>query len=380
MKMFVLIVTALMLTACQHGFVPISQRTMFEKEGKSAALGHRRPIEESGKKGSEVYVKKEAIEIVPTETKNYTGSLLFEKSPNTYLFTSPPRAEVGEFLDVFVMVNRKDKAPAAAAAAAPAGAGAAAGAAPADPAAKGDQIQDELIAALPKLEPGTADAKMPSSIKMKVVKKLENGDVIVEAARASQNEWEANSQRATARIPYLKVQGDGEITTKDLADVHWQESTNGQITERESHTWEDEYSMRWAGFDEARSKVAIDLENKRKDLEKVKDRLRDKIVNVGRERNKLAVEKNKVADLRKEAEDKLNELSSKNAQQESQIEQQKDIIRKQEKIIEEAASAQVSLVSDDPKDKDKEKEKAKDKEKDKTEAKDKKEKTKPEAK
>ncbi|MES2744578.1 MAG: hypothetical protein V4655_04085 [Bdellovibrionota bacterium] len=368
MKIFALIATALMLTACQHGFVPISQRTMFEKEGKSAALGHRRPIEESGKKGSEVYVKKEAIEIVPTETKNYTGSLLVEKSPNTYLFTSPPRAEVGEFLDVFVTVNRKDKAPAATAAPAT----------PADPAAKGDQIQDELIAALPKLEPGTADAKMPSSIKMKVVKKLENGDVIVEAARASQNEWEANSQRATARIPYLKVQGEGEITTKDLADVHWQESTNGQITERESHTWEDEYSMRWAGFDEARSKVAIDLENKRKDLEKVKDRLRDKIVNVGRERNKLAVEKNKVADLRKEAEDKLNELSSKNAQQESQIEQQKDIIRKQEKIIEEAANAQVSLVSDDPKDKDKEKEKSKDREK--SENKDKKEKSKPEAK
>lgn len=337
MKILLLAFAVLSLTACQHGFVPISQRTMYEKEGKNAALGHRRPIEES-KKSQEVYTKRETIEIVPTEAKNYTGSLLVEKSPNTYLFTNPPRGDVGEFLDIYVMVNRKEKAPATTAAAP---------ATPQDAAAKGKQVQDELIAALPSLEPGTADAKMPSSIKMKVVKKLPNGDIIVEAARASQNEWEANSLRATGRIPYMKVQGEGEITTMDLADVHWTESQNGTITERESHTWEDEYSMRWAGFDEARSKIAIDLENKQKELEKVKDRLKDKIVNVGRERNKLAAEKNKVEDLRREAEDKLNELTSKNSQQEQQIEQQKEIIKKQEKIIEEAASSQMNILPAD---------------------------------
>jgi hypothetical protein len=347
MNMHFSIVAILFLIGCQHGFVPISQRTMFEKEGKSAALGHRRPIEEQSNRGSEVYLKKETIDIVPTETKNYTGSLLREKSPNAYLFTEPPRGEVGEFLDVFVVVNRKDKA------SPPPAAGANASGSPMPGTAKSDKLQDELIAALPKLEPAASDAKMPSLVKMKVIKKLENGDILVEAARASQNEWEAHSQRATARIPYRKVQGEGEITTMDLADVHWQESVNGQITERESNTWEDEYSMRWAGFNEARSKIAIDLENKRKDLEKVKDRLRDKIVNVGRERNRLSAEKTKVDSLRKEAEDKLNELSAKNAQQESQIEQQKEVIRKQEKIIEEAASSQVSLVTDEAKQKDK---------------------------
>lgn len=321
------------LTACQHGFKPIAQRSMYEKEGKNAALGHRRPIEEA-KKGQEIYLKKDTIDIVPAESKNYTGSLLAEKSPNTYLFTTAPRGDVGDFLDVYVMVNRKEKAPAPAAP----------GADPQSAADKSKQIQDELIAALPSLEPGIAENKMPSSIKMKVMKKLPNGDIMVEAARASQNEWEANSLRAVGRIPFSKVQGEGEITTMDIADVHWTESLNGQLTERESLTWEDEYSMRWAGFDEARSKVAIDLENKRKDLEKVKDRLKDRIVNVGRERNKLSAEKNKVDALRKEAEDKLNEMDAKAKAQEQQIEQQKEVIKKQEKIIEEAASSQINLL------------------------------------
>lgn len=334
MKKFSLLVLAIFLNACQTGFVPISQRNMYEKEGKSANLGHRRPIEERSAPGSEVYIKRQNIEIVPQENKNYSGSLLALKNPDTFLFTDAPRGGIDDYLDIFVQVNRKEK---------PAGQ-APAPAAPIDPATNGKAVQDELIAALPKLEPGTAEAKMPGLIKMKVVRKLENGDVIVEAARASQNEWEANSQRATARVPYAKVSGQGDITTADLADVHWSESINGSITERESNTWEDEYSMRWAGFDEARSKVALDLENKRKDLEKVKDRLKDKIVNVGRERNKLAAEKDKVEILRREAEDKLNDLTQKNTQQGALIEQQKDIIKKQEQIIEETKNPPTNLV------------------------------------
>ena len=339
MKKFSLIVMSFILNGCQTGFVPISQRNMYEKEGKSANLGHRRPIEERATAGSEVYLKRQNIEIVPQEGKNYSGSLLALENPDTFLFTNAPRGKLGDFVDVFVQVNRKEK-PATPATAPTAST---------DPAAKGKAVQDELIAALPKLEPGTAEAKMPGLIKMKVVRKLDNGDVIVEAARASQNEWEANSQRATARIPYSKVSNPGDITTADLADVHWSESVNGSMTERESNTWEDEYSMRWAGFDEARSKVALDLENKRKDLEKVKDRLKDKIVNVGRERNKLAAEKDKVDVLRREAEDKLNELSQKNTQQDALIEQQKDIIKKQEQIIEESKSSPANLVAPETK-------------------------------
>jgi len=340
MKKTCMMAVTLLLNACQTGAVPISQRNMYEKEGKSSNLGHRRPIEDRAATASEVYVKRQNIDIVPQETKNYTGSLLALKNPDTYLFVEAPRGDLGDFLDVAILVNRKDKPATPAAAPAPA-------AAPGDPAtaAKGKTIQDELIAALPKLEPGTAEAKAPSSIKMKVVRKLENGDVIVEAARASQNEWEANSQRATARLPYQKLSGQGVISTADLEDVHWTESVNGQITERESNTWEDEYSLRWSGFDEAKSKIALDLEVKRKDLEKVKERLKDRIVNVGKERNKLAVERDKVDSLRREAEDKLNELTQKNSQQDAQIEQQKDIIKRQEQLIEEIRSSQANLTT-----------------------------------
>lgn len=329
MKKLCIILSLLGTTACQTGVVPISQRNLYEKEGKSAYLGHRRPVEEGTNASPEVYIKRQNTEIVPQETKNYTGSLFALNNPDNLLFVDPPRGAVGDFLDIAVQVNRKDK-PASpnpqAQTAAPTPDG--------KTADKSKAIQDELISALPKLEPDTADPKVPSSIKMRVVRKLENGDVIVEASRASQNEWEANAIRAQARIPREKVRGTGEISTADLEDVNWYQSDNGTITERESSGWEDEYSMRWAGFNEAKSKIALDLENKRKELEKVKDRLKERIVNVGKERNKVAQEKEKVSIFRKDAEDKLNDLTQKINEQDGMISQQKEVIQKQEKIIE----------------------------------------------
>lgn len=330
MKNLCIIVLLLGTTACQTGVVPISQRNLYEKEGKSAHLGHRRPVEEGTNSSPEVYIKRQNTEIVPQETKNYAGSLFALNSPDNLLFVDPPRGAVGDFLDIAVRVNRKDK-PAAATPQEP-------NPAPADPAAKpadnSKAIQDELISALPKLEPDVADPKVPTSIKMRVVRKLENGDVIVEAHRASQNEWEANAIRAQGRIPREKVSGNGEISTADLEDVIWYQSDNGTVTERESSVWEDEYTMRWAGFNEAKSKMALDLETKRKEMEKVKDRLKERIVNVGKERNKIAQEKEKVSLFRKDAEDKLNDLTQKMNEQEGMIAQQKEVIQKQEKIIE----------------------------------------------
>lgn len=336
MKKLCMMITLLGSTACQTGFVPISQRNLYEKEGKSAHLGHRRPVEEGADASPEVYIKRQNTQIVPQETKNYTGSLFALNNPDNLLFVDPPRGDVGDFLDIAVKVNRKDK-PANPSAADP---NAAAGANPngATPAAAGDkskQIQDELVAALPKLEPDTPDPKVPASIKMRVVRKLENGDVVVEAFRSSQNEWEAMAIRAQGRIPREKVRGTGEISTADLEDVNWYQSENGVETQRESSVWEDEYTMRWAGFNEAKSKIAIDLETKRKDLEKVKDRLKERISNVSKERTKISQEKDKVALFRKDAQDRLNDQNKKLSEQESMIEDQKSVIQRQERVIEE---------------------------------------------
>lgn len=332
MKNLGMIILLLSGTACQTGVVPISRREyLYEKEGKSASLSHRRPLEEESRPAPEVFVKRESLAIVPKEAKNYTGSLFSLSKANHLLFTDPPRGQVGEFLDVAVRVNRTDKSPTPDNAA-----GANTAATPTNQATAGSNqaLQDELVTALPKLEPGISEPKVPTKLKMRVVRELENGDIIVEASRASENDWETQSIRAQARISRELLQSKQEISTLDLSDVQWYEAQNGEVIERESTHWEDEYTLRFAGFNEARSKMALDLENKRKDLEKVRDRLQERINNVGKERSKIAQERDRVSKLRQEAEDKLGELNKKVSDQDALIEQQKETIKKQEQLLE----------------------------------------------
>lgn len=332
MRSLCMIFLTSLLGACQTGVFPISQREyLSEKEGKSPHLGHRRPVEEKSESSPEIYVKRENLAVVPKETQNFTGSLLSLKRAENSLFMEPPRGAVGETLDVLVKVNRSEGAatpPAAPAAPTP----------PAPAGAAGKGPQDELIAALPKLEPEDKTPKVPSVIKMRVLRKLENGDVIVEATRASTNEWDANSIRAVSRIPRLRLASNQPLTTLDLVDVDWYEQQGANTIARESSGWEDEYSLRWAGFEEARSKTAMELENKRKDLQKVKDRLQDRIVNMSKERGQIAAERERVRKLREEAEQKLNELNKKVADQNGLIEQQKDTIQKQQALLNEVSS------------------------------------------
>jgi hypothetical protein len=245
---------------------------------------------------------------------------------------APVRGAVGETLDLLVKVNRSESG----AAPIPAPAAPAAGA---SPVAAGKGPQDELIAALPKLEPEDKTPKVPSIIKMRVLRKLENGDVIVEATRASTNEWDANSIRAVSRIPRGRLASNQPLTTLDLVDVDWFEQQGPNTVERESSGWEDEYSLRWAGFEEARSKTAIELENKRKDLQKVKDRLQDRIANMSKERGQIAQERERVRKLREEAEQKLGELNRKILEQSGLIEQQKDTISKQQTLLDEVSAS-----------------------------------------
>ncbi len=335
MKHYFMLILISGVTACQTGVVPISQREyLHEKEGKSPTLGHRRPIEEKSEPRSQIYIKRESLALVPKETKNYTGSLFSLKNPDNLLFIEPPLGDIGDSIEVAIAVNRIDKAKPAAKADPNAAAPAALAGAVKDKDKEAKLLQDELIAALPKLEPGIGDPKIPTSIRMQVVRKLENGDVIVEAARASQNEWEAHSIRAQARLPQNRLRAQKDISTADLADVQWTEAENGSITERESSLWEDEYTMRWSGFNEARSKSAIDLENKRKDMEKVKGRLQERIINLGKERGQIALERERVGKLRQEAEQKLNELNKQVEDKQTLIDQQKETIKKQEQLLE----------------------------------------------
>ncbi|MBF0442443.1 MAG: hypothetical protein HQK54_11105 [Oligoflexales bacterium] len=92
-----------------------------------------------------------------------------------------------------------------------------------------------------------------------------------------------------------------------MADVRFSETTENDYLENNSLTWQDEYTLRLSGFSEAKSKMAMELERKKKDLAKAKEQLEIKIKNFAserriltKERENLAKEMARIADMEKE--------------------------------------------------------------------------------
>ena len=325
MKIWNVLCLASVVCSCQTGMVPISQRELYEKEGKYPSFSSRRPVEDKSEPGPEVYVKKESNTIISKEAPNYSGSLFSLKNPQGFLYSPRPRGQLGDFLEIQVASNRKESA-------AP-NAAQAAGSTPQNPAQKGAASPDDLLASIPNLEPSDAKAKVPNFIKMQVVREFENGDVLLEGERASTNDQESHVIKFQARLPGARKIANEPVRTSDLEDVSWTESLAGKITQRDSSLWEDEYTLRLAGFDEARSKPALDLENKRKDLEKVKGRLQEKIASFNKERDQVLKEREKSNKTKVDSEQKVNVLNKALEEKDALIEQQKEAIKKQEELI-----------------------------------------------
>jgi chromosome segregation ATPase len=189
------------------------------------------------------------------------------------------------------------------------------------------------LEALPTFAPSSEKAKPITKIRFKVLKKLPNGDALVETYRTSKNKYESNQIRAKARIPSEKIQSNDLITTADLQDVEFFQFENSQSTERESIGWEDEYTLRFSGFNEAKSKAALELERKRKELMDLRDRLQQRIGNVSKERTKVAADRMKINEFKENTSSRINSLNEKIKELENTIGEQKEIIKKQEEVI-----------------------------------------------
>lgn len=295
---------------CQtNGVVPISKRGIggFDKPGSSYMHG-RSPGRDPK---PDLYIGNKVVKVEPKSADNTTGSLFVMDDQRNYLYASKAPFAVDQYIDVKVVSaqsKQKDEA------------NPSNGEVPAD--ASGDEVVKELLDGLPKLDPGPDGTKPLQMLKMKIAQVFENGDALVIFKRNSKNQIEGREVAVRARIPYSALIADHEITTKDLVDVHWMDTLDGELTERYSSAWEDEYTLRMSGFTEAKSLYAQQLEDKRIQMESVRAKVRNQLVSIGKERAKLSEERQKWQAEKAAAEAKVEELEAQLKRQEEQQQNQ----------------------------------------------------------
>lgn len=305
-----------LMTSCFTGTPHyISQR---EPASPSApqAIAISEPKDE---KPLDLFVRQKDIKIRRKAPANETGSLTDLNDPRAYLFGFERPVEVGMFVDVKVASNRSD------AAAAPADASAT-GSKPEegvakDPAAK-EVAVEALLKSLPNLEPAPENKPiLMKSIKMQVLERFDNGDVLVMHRRRSIREGQGADVTVTARVPAEALARVDNISTLDLADVDWRESFNGDVAERKSANWEDEYSLRLSGFDETKSKDAIGLEEKRNQLKSVRDKLENEMKGFAGERSRLSSERAKLLESKAQDSAKISDLEKQNSELQKKVDE-----------------------------------------------------------
>lgn len=317
-------VLILFFMACAPQVQRVSGRNpdLFEKQSdhfEGRSRGDR------GQPAPEMFVRQKNIAIKDTDKPNESGSLFNPDDERNYLFTNKGPLNVGRFLKINIVSNhgdkKKDKKPEAKEAKKK------------DDGGKTDEVEKELLAGLPDLTPGKKDPpSLQSSFKMQIVHRFDNGDVLARMVRRSNNgdtgegASEGAEIMAEARIPYDRLASGDELTTDDLLDVKFRESKEGELAERTSSGWEDEYSLRLSGFNEARSKIAMDLKDQQQKLEEGTKKVQEKIQAFGAERRQLAKDREDLAKKKVENEAKVKDMQTKVEEQQSTIEdQQKQI-------------------------------------------------------
>lgn len=300
---------------------------LFQKENDQMQL-RGRPIGEAA--APEIYVRQKNIAVRKADLPNESGSLFNPDDDRNYLFTAHGPFNVGRYLTVSLAGNRQAEKPKAVVNAG----------GPPSPEAKSegpeDELEAELLKALPELAPAAGeDPSLLKTFKMKIVHRFENGDVMALTTRRSTVDGAGADLTVQARIPYGVLASGDDLTTGDLTEVRFTESKEGELAERHSSGWEDEYSLRMSGFDESKSRVAKEIDDKRKSLEETRDKLQTQIKSVGDERRKISKEREDMTKKRETLEGEQKELKTKVDDQSKTIEDQKKDIEDKDKEIEE---------------------------------------------
>jgi hypothetical protein len=294
----------------------ISQREPAAQAAPPEVISKSEPKSE---KPLDLFVRQKDVKIRRKAPANETGSLTDLNDPRAYLFGFERPVEVGMFVDVKVASNRSEPSGPTADSGA-AGAKPEVGGAP-DPAAK-EVAVESLLKSLPNLEPGPDNKPiLLKSIKMQVLERFDNGDVLVMHRRRSIREGQGADVTVTARVPAEALARVDNISTLDLADIDWRESFNGDVAERKSANWEDEYSLRLSGFDETKSKDALGLEEKRTQLKSVRDKLENEMKGFAGERSRLSSERAKLLESKAQDSAKISELEKQNVDLQKKVDE-----------------------------------------------------------
>lgn len=324
---FACLVAGAICSSCTPKLESISARDpgMFEKVETGPLEGRSRPVEpERGV--PELYVKHREIVATPAKRNAGTGSLYSADDDRNMLFvaTTP---KIGAVLNIEVTSNRAE-APAKQQSKQPKS--------PSDNKAtasepgnkeKSDGFEEELIKAMPDLAPADKNPALLRQFNVEVTGISDNGDMNVVYKRRSLLDDQAAEIRFRARIPYSRLvesQLEGRaLNTNDLATVSWVESHDGAVAERISANWEDEYTMRLSGFDEAKSRSALALEEKRKQLLDVRNRLDTRIQTFAEERRQFAKQREDLLAKEQENKQELTKLQETVDEQKSELERLK---------------------------------------------------------
>ena len=316
------ILICLLLPGCAHKMVKVTGRypgAVKEQEGLKAASS--RPVGPS-RRAPEIYVKKKNLRIKEKVRQPVGGSLYLMDDPRNRLFVDVHRGMPGTWLNVAIVSNRLNPKKSDQ---------------KVDGEGKAKQGQDDLektlIAALPNLDGAESNPVILKTMKMRVTHKLENGDVMAIFQRDSTNGMESNSISVSARIPYHALMADRPLTTADLEYVDYAESKDGEFIERKSDAWEDEYTLRLSGFSEAKSRIALELEDKRKRLLDVREQMEQRLKNIGNQRREIGRERVRLRDERERLEETQKKLEGQIEAKEREIDKQKKVIADQRKQI-----------------------------------------------
>lgn len=319
----------LALAGCFGNRHAISQRPITGEQEKIAGREVAVPIPPQ-----DVYTKQTVLSIKPIKKVNTNGSLTSLDDPRAYLLASTAPLVVGTFLDIKTISNTE------AAKATPA--------TTAKPGTAAAQVEQDLLKSLPNLDPVQGDPEKPNLVanfKAEVLEVLENGDAIIGYHRRSVRGDQASDYLIKARVPQAALAEKESLTTANLVDVEFRESREGELSERHSSRWEDEYTLRMSGFDEARSKSAVALEDQRRQIKDTRDKLATQIKAFSTERNTVAKERAEYLAKKKEEAQKITELEAKVKEQNEEIDKLKPKEEDKEKAEEEAK------LAEDPKNK-----------------------------
>ncbi len=347
---FEILFLVMLVSGCANSYTTASTRvpSNVDKLGSGPYYFHGRDIQNVAEP-PDIYVKKKNVSISPVESKNETGSLFKVNDQRNYLVSSPDPTTVGRIVMVDVVSNRmplgkkkgqvpqKQETPKPDAG--PAG-GDSGGAGEKDKTKKAETAQESdkgdkadkadkedidstLIKAFPKLEPADAEPRLIKRFKMKIAKKLENGDVELVFDRRSLRNQSGHELIISAKAPYEKLLAGATLTTEDLTEIRWTETGEGDLVESESPLWEDEYSLRLSGFSEEKSKHALVLEEQRKQLLDIQKTLENRLKSFGNERREMTKQREDLLTEKKKNQDKIAELEKTIGDQKSELESAK---------------------------------------------------------